>query len=61
MSNGYFDPISERCPGCDGHWKCFCSEEEKQEIAANFVTGKFYWIKEIPVSKTRWQQLADEL
>ncbi len=20
----YFDPVTERCPECDGHWKCYC-------------------------------------
>lgn len=27
MSNTYFHPITERCPECDGHWRCYCTVE----------------------------------
>lgn len=24
----YFDSMTERCPGCDGHWRCDCEYGE---------------------------------
>jgi hypothetical protein len=23
----HFDMVTERCGGCDGHWKCYCVDE----------------------------------